>query len=271
MTSCTSTPGTRIATSTLITSSSRGGEARSGGVRSQPASSCSPVGGDPEALLRAVVAGVVGLDQPVALQPLQRRVHLADVQRPDLAGPRLELLAQLKPVLGPLAEQRQQGVTDAHDLSPVSTMLSSILSMLSPSRYISKKVWGRSGRAPDAQHLYRSRPASYRAAPAGEQADLLPPGVVSRQAPPRPAQPAGPAPRQRPRLTGTALQSGSGWTCPRLTAEADGRCSAWRRPAGPAPARRVRAIRDARGRRSVVRQRPSPATSTRPTLFPASP
>ena len=50
-------------------------------------------GGDPEALLRAVVAVAVGLDQPVALQPLQRRVHLADVQRPHLAGPRLELLA----------------------------------------------------------------------------------------------------------------------------------------------------------------------------------
>src|SRR5262249_38124742 len=41
-TSCTSTPGTRSATSTLITSSSLGGELRSGGVRSHSASSAVP-------------------------------------------------------------------------------------------------------------------------------------------------------------------------------------------------------------------------------------
>src|SRR6476660_1326791 len=43
ITSCTSTPGTRVATRTLITSSSRGGELRSGGVRSQLLSSVAPV------------------------------------------------------------------------------------------------------------------------------------------------------------------------------------------------------------------------------------
>ena len=44
ITSCASVPGTRAATSTFITSSSRGGEVRSGGVRSQAASASSPRG-----------------------------------------------------------------------------------------------------------------------------------------------------------------------------------------------------------------------------------
>ena len=86
-----------------------------------------PLGGDAEALLRAVILAAVGFDQPVTLEPLQGRVHLADVQRPDLARPRLELLPQLQPVLGPLAQQREQGVPDAHG---VSSQFSNILSML---------------------------------------------------------------------------------------------------------------------------------------------
>ena len=70
------------------------------GWRAQPGGQLGrPVLGDPEALLRPLVRVVVGLDQPVALQPLQGLVHLAHVQRPHLAGPRLELLAQLQPVL----------------------------------------------------------------------------------------------------------------------------------------------------------------------------
>ena len=85
-----------------------------------------PGRGDPEALLRAVLAVTVGLDQPVALQPLQRGVDLAHVQRPDLPGSRLELLAQLKAVLGSLAEQREQRVPDAH----VTMITSSILGIL---------------------------------------------------------------------------------------------------------------------------------------------
>ena len=105
----------RSATSTLMTSSSRGGEVRSGGVRSHWTSSSSPSCGDAEALLGAVLGlGLVGLDEPVALEALQRRVHLAHVERPDVAGSRLELLAQLQAVLGPLAQQRQQGVPDTH-------------------------------------------------------------------------------------------------------------------------------------------------------------
>ena len=71
-------------------------------------------GGDPVSLLRALALAVVGLDEPVALEALQRRVDLADVQRPDLARPRLELVLQPQAVLRPLAEQGQEGVGDAH-------------------------------------------------------------------------------------------------------------------------------------------------------------
>ena len=42
ITSRTSVPGTRSATRTFITSSSRGGELMSDGVRSHPVSSCAP-------------------------------------------------------------------------------------------------------------------------------------------------------------------------------------------------------------------------------------
>ena len=99
----------------MITSSSRGGDEKSGGVRSHWSSSAAPSCGDVEALLGTLLGGVVGLDQAVPLQALQRRVHLPDVERPDLAGAGLELLAQLQPVLGTLAEQGQQGVADAHE------------------------------------------------------------------------------------------------------------------------------------------------------------
>ena len=130
ITSRTSVPGTRSATRTFITSSSRGGELMSDGVRSQPVSSCGPRRGDPEALLRSVLGVPVGLDQPVSLEALQRGVDLAHVQRPDLTGPRLELLPQLQPVLGPLAEQGEQRMPDAH----VITLSSSILSIVAASR-----------------------------------------------------------------------------------------------------------------------------------------
>ena len=104
-----SIPGTWRATSTLITSSSRGGGTRSGGVRSQLGQLVGAGGGDPVALLRPL-AVAVGLDEPVPLEALQRRVDLPDVQRPDLARPRLELVLQPQAVLRPLAEQGEQGV-----------------------------------------------------------------------------------------------------------------------------------------------------------------
>jgi hypothetical protein len=45
---------------------------------------------------------------------LQGRVDLADVERPDLARPRLELALQPKAVLRPLAEEGQEGVCDTY-------------------------------------------------------------------------------------------------------------------------------------------------------------
>jgi len=103
----------------------RGGQVRRG---TQPRGQLGQaLAGDPEGLLRAVLRLVVGLDQPVPLQPLQRRVHLADVERPDFAGARLEFLAELQPVLRPLAEQRQQRMPDAHVGIPFSSMPGIIL------------------------------------------------------------------------------------------------------------------------------------------------
>ena len=98
-----------------MTSSSRGGEEKSGGVRSQPASSAAPSAVMWKPFWGPSSADVVGLDEPVALQALQRRVHLPHVQRPHLAGARLEFLPQLQSVLGALAEQGQEGVADAHE------------------------------------------------------------------------------------------------------------------------------------------------------------
>ena len=117
------------ATSTLMTSSSRGGDVRSGGVRSQAASSSSPPAVIRKPFCGPVLAGVVGLDEPVPLEPLQGRVHLADVQRPDLAGPRLELLAELEAVLRALAQQREQGVPHAHDGMQLGIILSIVPAM----------------------------------------------------------------------------------------------------------------------------------------------
>ena len=75
-----------------------------------------PRRGQREDALRAG-AVVVGVDEPVALEPLQGRVDLPDVERPHLAGAVLELLAELQPVLRSLAEQGEEGVADAHGRS----------------------------------------------------------------------------------------------------------------------------------------------------------
>src|SRR6202030_1088857 len=79
---------------------------------------------DPKVSLRALVAIVFRLDEPVTLEPLQCRVHLADVQRPHLARSVLELLAKLQPVLRPVTQQRQQGVADAHRPKSPGSILS---------------------------------------------------------------------------------------------------------------------------------------------------
>ena len=50
------------------------------------------------------IARTIGFDEPVSLEPLQRGIDLANIQWPDFARPRLELLAQLKAILWTLAE-----------------------------------------------------------------------------------------------------------------------------------------------------------------------
>jgi rod shape-determining protein MreB len=93
--------------------------------------------GETESLLRSFgwrSTGIcrVRLDQAVPLQPLQRGVDLAHVQRPHLTGPGLELLAKLQPVLRALAQQREQGVPDTHPASRsrLASLSSSILGIL---------------------------------------------------------------------------------------------------------------------------------------------
>ena len=54
------------------------------------------------------------VDQAVADQSTERRVHLPDVERPQLGGALLELLLQGEPVLGSVREQGQQTVPDRH-------------------------------------------------------------------------------------------------------------------------------------------------------------
>ena len=93
-------------------------------MRSQSASSRSPAGRDPVALLRSLAFAVVGLDEPVPLEALERRVHLPDVERPDLARPRLELVLQPQAVLRPLAEQGKERMRDAHGQFRFITILS---------------------------------------------------------------------------------------------------------------------------------------------------
>ena len=97
-----------------MTSSSRGGLAVSGGLCSHDVQLRSASLGEAVAILGAVLGGVVGLDQLVSLEPLQGRVHLPGVQRPDLAGASLELLSELEAVLRTLAEQGQQRMSDHH-------------------------------------------------------------------------------------------------------------------------------------------------------------
>lgn len=81
----------------MMTSSPRGGEVISGGVLSHSSSSLWPAW-----VMRNAFCGpflllaVVGLDQLIAFETLKRRVDLSDVERPDLAGALLELLAGLQ-------------------------------------------------------------------------------------------------------------------------------------------------------------------------------
>ena len=93
-------------------------------MRSQSRQLLFAVGGDPVSLLRPLALAVVGLDEPVPLEALQRCVDLPDVQRPDLARSRLELVLQPQAVLRPLAEQSKEGVGDAHEAGSDISILS---------------------------------------------------------------------------------------------------------------------------------------------------
>ena len=101
--------------------------------RSQPIGQLAAAGGrDPVALARPLAFLVVGLDESVPLEPLECRIDLPDVQRPDLARPRLELVLQPQAVLRALGEQREEGVRDAQSWSPRIAIPSSILSIETP-------------------------------------------------------------------------------------------------------------------------------------------
>ena len=81
--------------------------------------------GDAEVLLGPRLAVLVRGDQAVALEALQGRVHLPDVEGPHVAGLGLELVAQLQAVLRALAQQGKQRVSDTHGLE--SSIILSIL------------------------------------------------------------------------------------------------------------------------------------------------
>jgi hypothetical protein len=85
----------------------------SGGVFSHDESSV-----DPASVMWKPFCGpssrLVRFDESVALEALQRRVHLPDVERPHLAGARLELLLQLEAVLRAFAQQGEDCVANTH-------------------------------------------------------------------------------------------------------------------------------------------------------------
>jgi hypothetical protein len=72
--------------------------------------------------VRTLTGLVLGerLDQAVAFQARQRRIDLADVERPGGTGRVLERGAQLVAVGRAVLEQREQTVFDAHDETPES-------------------------------------------------------------------------------------------------------------------------------------------------------
>ena len=90
-------------------------------------------GRDPVPLPRSLAFAVVGLDQSVPLEALERRVDLPDVERPDLARPRLELALEPQAVLRPFAQQGEEGVWDAHAGFQGVDILSTILG-IAPTR-----------------------------------------------------------------------------------------------------------------------------------------
>ena len=60
-------------------------------------------------------------DETVALETLERRVDLPDVERPHAAGGLFELGLQLVAVAPPVVEQGEQTFTDSHWLPSMHT------------------------------------------------------------------------------------------------------------------------------------------------------
>ncbi|NJL29776.1 MAG: hypothetical protein HC897_18740, partial [Thermoanaerobaculia bacterium] len=78
--------------------------------------------GDPPRAARNLALGLAsdfGLDQPVATQPVERGVDLADVERPDPRGALLELALETITVRGVLGEDGEKTVTDAQETLPL--------------------------------------------------------------------------------------------------------------------------------------------------------
>src|SRR4029079_13217475 len=78
---------------------------------------------DPIPLLRSLALSG-GFDEPVPLEPLERRVDLPDVQRPHIARSRLEFALQPQSVLRPLSQQGKECIGNAHEEDAVVDILS---------------------------------------------------------------------------------------------------------------------------------------------------
>src|SRR4029079_6496967 len=90
----------------------------------QPLGQLTLAGGrDPIPLLRSLALSG-GFDEPVPLEPLERRVDLPDVQRPHIARSRLEFALQPQSVLRPLSQQSKECMGNAHEEDAVVDILS---------------------------------------------------------------------------------------------------------------------------------------------------
>ena len=168
-------------------------------------------GRDPVALPRSLALPVVGLDESVPLEPLEGRVDLPDVERPDLAGPGLELVVQPQAVLRPVTQKRKEGVGDAHGWLQRMNILGTILSIDRE-----RKRHSRREREASPRRERPGAPQENRAAgPMGGAAAYRPPLPDARTydvslrswsaPPPLPTVPSGPAGAGMVKLPGTFL------------------------------------------------------------------
>ncbi len=106
-----------MAISTFSISSSRGGGSSLGTVATTRRARGDPVEGQTVGLLPRPVAGIfLDVDEAVAVESIERRVHLADVERPDASRGRLERRLQLVPVPRSVLEESEQTFTNRHSI-----------------------------------------------------------------------------------------------------------------------------------------------------------